>query len=182
MSNISCKSIVKSLIPPFILIITRGAFRFVKKLLIGKYQTYSIGRFNVKLNRDHALPRIQERYKMYDRFLPFLASYLCDGVIFDIGANVGDTLLAMLDKMNPESTSTFVCIEPDRDYFALMKKNIEVLDSFHYAQRIFIENAFCATSKESKTTVKSAGTAKTVLMPVVQKVSSGGGGSICYIA
>jgi FkbM family methyltransferase len=80
------------------------------------------------------LPAHQNSYKQYDRFLPHLAKYLEDGsVVIDVGANVGDTVAAMVvanDKLR------YVCVEADDDFFDYLVGNTKRLSQDNPDARI----------------------------------------------
>ena len=77
--------------------------------------------FSIELPPDHLLPSMLRAYPRYDRFLPHLATYLDAGdVVFDVGANCGDTLAAMCSA-NP--ALSFVCIEPEATFFSYLARN-----------------------------------------------------------
>jgi FkbM family methyltransferase len=77
--------------------------------------------FTIDLPPDHLLPSLLRAYPLYDQFLPHLAKYLDAGdVVFDIGANCGDTLAAMASA-NP--ALAFVCVEPDATFFSFLARN-----------------------------------------------------------
>jgi FkbM family methyltransferase len=79
--------------------------------------------FAIELPPDHLLPSLLRAYPLYDRFLPHLARYLDAGdVVFDVGANCGDTLAAMCSA-NP--ALSFVCIEPDATFFSFLARNAQ---------------------------------------------------------
>lgn len=85
------------------------------------------GNFSILLPAEHLLPQYQRQYPRYDRFLPHLVAALGpDAVIVDVGANCGDTLAGMVER-NPRAT--YVCIEPDGDFFAFLKQNIARMTS-----------------------------------------------------
>lgn len=83
---------------------------------------YTIGEHTVLLNREHLLPEYQSRYRLYDRFLPILCKQFDhpDHWIVDVGANVGDTAVAVAQACrNP-----ILCVEGDDDFFRLLEHNI----------------------------------------------------------
>lgn len=84
---------------------------------------YRYDGFFIELPADHRLPEYQRSYPKYDRFLPHLASYVeQSGTIVDIGANVGDTLAAMIER-NP--AASYICIEPDEQFHRYLEGNAE---------------------------------------------------------
>jgi len=97
--------------------------RYIKKQLRPKKETllYLIGNYEIIIPSNHTLPAFQKKHKLYDRFLPILAKCLDEGeIIIDIGANVGDSTVAMLS----ESNNNILCIEPSDKYFSFLEKNI----------------------------------------------------------
>ena len=73
---------------------------------------------------NHPLDSFMNQYKLYDRFLPVLVSYLPkEGKIIDIGANVGDTLYATIDRCS----NNIICVEAADDFYELLEINISAL-------------------------------------------------------
>jgi hypothetical protein len=71
----------------------------------------------LSLPPDHGLPKFQAEHVMYDRFLPELARCLEGGAnttIIDVGANVGDTALAMVSHCKPR----ILCVDGFSEYFS----------------------------------------------------------------
>lgn len=90
---------------------------FFRSDVIIKYKNVSL-----ILPPGHLLPRYQMVHKLYDKFLPFLCSYMGKGeLVVDVGANCGDTF-ALMYNSNPDLS--FVCIEPDDYFYSFLKKNI----------------------------------------------------------
>lgn len=86
---------------------------------------YFIGDNKIILNQGHALPKYQKEHRLYDRFLPILAKHLPkEKIIVDVGANVGDTLISMIQNLD----NKFYCIEPSDEFYEYLKKNILLLD------------------------------------------------------
>ena len=86
---------------------------------------YKIGEHTILLNREHLLPEYQSQHRLYDRFLPILCKQFDDPDlwIIDVGANVGDTAVAIAQACrNP-----ILCIEGDDDFFKLLKHNVDSL-------------------------------------------------------
>lgn len=122
---------------------------------------YTIDGLNIKLNMKHMLPIYQEKFCYYDKINSYLAevSYNggSNGIIIDIGANVGDTTVSMLKH----TESSFLCVEPDKKYYEILRNNVEMWKGFK--SRIMIENAFIALdSTKTYNTVRNYGTAKKV--------------------
>lgn len=86
--------------------------------------TYSISNVTLKVPRNLDLPNAQKKHKLYDRFLPVLSRHLVgDNVIIDIGANIGDTAVAIAQNCaNP-----ILCIEPSTIFYPFLLENINRL-------------------------------------------------------
>ena len=109
--------LAKQFLPPIF-------FKGAKRLFRGRSKIeYRYGDFSILLPFDHLMPEYQKNFAKYDRFLPHLVQHLSsDATVVDIGANVGDTLAGMVEK-NPYSS--FVCIEPDNEFFSYLVDNID---------------------------------------------------------
>ncbi len=90
--------------------------------------THVIGGYSIELPAGAALPHYQSKHRLYDRFLPLLAQHVDgDGLIVDVGANVGDTAVAMLQHCrNP-----FLCVEPSEVFLPFLLRNIAALPAIH---------------------------------------------------
>lgn len=88
-------------------------------------QRKRIGNSTILLPPDHLLSRYQKVYRQYDRFLPHLAKHLDkESVVIDVGANVGDTVAAMVaanDRLR------YVCVEADDGFFDYLLRNTATL-------------------------------------------------------
>ena len=99
--------------------------RFIRqiKILLNIKLSIKYENFNILAPSEHLLLYYQSKYPSYDQFLPHLASYIPhDGLIIDVGANIGDTVAGMYDR---NSTLNFICIEPDQKYFKYLKLNLK---------------------------------------------------------
>jgi FkbM family methyltransferase len=74
---------------------------------------------------DRALSRISEKVKEIDSYLNFI----------DIGANIGDTVSLITDKVD----GSFLCIEGDPEYIPFLKDNLANLKK----SSIYIEESYC---------------------------------------
>ena len=91
------------------------------------FKKYKCGRFEIELPHDHKLPDYQQIHRLYDRFLPVLASCLPENsLVIDVGANVGDTYASMLSE-NEELA--FHCFEPDPSFFSFLIRNADQIGS-----------------------------------------------------
>lgn len=112
--------IYNKFIPPFL-------YDLLQKFKAKKKTDYQIGNFTISIPPNFALPKYQSTLKLYDRFLPVLASKLNSnsGLIVDIGANIGDTTIAMLQYCkNP-----FLCVEPSQVFLPYLEENLNRLPS-----------------------------------------------------
>ena len=88
-------------------------------------QEFLVGNSTILLPPDHLLGRHQRAYKQYDRFLPHLAKHLEEGsFVIDVGANVGDTVAAMVAA---NDALRYVCVEADDAFFDYLQRNAAAL-------------------------------------------------------
>ena len=73
----------------------------------------------LRLPLDHPLPIYLTRYPYYDKFVPILSALL-DGIIIDVGANIGDTALQICSL----SDNIVISVEPSPIYIEVMNENI----------------------------------------------------------
>ncbi|MBK9579668.1 MAG: FkbM family methyltransferase [Fibrobacterota bacterium] len=93
----------------------------------GGLLTYQIGSIEIEVPPSFCLPRFQSEHRLYDRFLPVLAECLDqDSIVIDVGANIGDTAIAMMQKCR----NNFVCIEASELFAGYLNRNIERLPEF----------------------------------------------------
>ena len=101
---------------------------------------YSIGGVTINLPPDHKLPVYQRKYKDYDRFLPHLVKHLSSGsLVVDVGANVGDTLAAMVSS---NDDLRYVCIEADDVFFDYLEANLRIIESVYPSVKCRCFNEF----------------------------------------
>lgn len=97
-------------------------WKYTAMRILGLPQKIRVGDFTLELPPEHALPLYQLEHLRYDRFLPYLARTLPSGSwVIDVGANCGDTLLAMA-AANRELN--FVAYEPDPLFLKFLERNI----------------------------------------------------------
>lgn len=103
--------------------------KFFKVELVITDIEYQVGNFRIQLPFSHKLPEYQRTYKNYDKKLTNIVQCIdrskYDGVIIDIGANVGDT--AALIRSCTESK--IYCVEGDVYYLSYLRKNIQNLNN-----------------------------------------------------
>lgn len=83
-----------------------------------------IGRQKLWMRYSHPLPFLLRNHPHYDTLLPRLGRALAapEGrplTMIDVGANIGDTAALMLD----ETAVRLLAIEPDDDYYRLLRRN-----------------------------------------------------------
>lgn len=81
---------------------------------------YFFGEYKVILKGNHVLDKYQQSFPLYDRFLPVLC-FDFEGLIIDIGANIGDTSIAIFSK---NLKSFIVGVEPDSVFYEECINNI----------------------------------------------------------
>jgi FkbM family methyltransferase len=88
-------------------------------------RTYRINKYEIQIPASSKLPKYQKMHPLYDRFLPVLAKNLhTEGIIIDVGANVGDTLVSMIQQCD----NPFVCIEPADSFYKYLQANTRRLN------------------------------------------------------
>lgn len=88
------------------------------------YINYKIGKNEILLPIKHPLPTYRKQHRLYDKFLPVLCSVISEnGIIIDVGANVGDTVAAIAQTCGNQ----IIAIEGYEPYFDILKMNIEKL-------------------------------------------------------
>lgn len=116
---------------------------FKKSKKDSQYFLYELKKISIKLPIGHMLPTFQARHPQYDRFLPFLAGHLDDGIVIDIGANVGDTLVSMAQE-NPKLE--YWCIEGDQFFFNILSENYKTLNDEFPDVRVNLINKLISSS------------------------------------
>lgn len=101
---------------------------------------YEFGKYKIILPENHVLKLYQKEYPLYDRFLPILCSEF-KGLIIDIGANIGDTSIAIFSK---NQNSFIVGVEPDPFFYAECVNNIK---SNNLNSRFLGVNQFVSTNE-----------------------------------
>lgn len=137
-----------------------GASPFFRRTAPSTKQ-YKIGAHIVLLNQEHLLPDYQSQHRLYDRFLPILCGQFdhLDHWIIDVGANVGDTAVAIAQACrNP-----LLCIEGDDEFFKLLQYNVEKL--FAKRERAVICTKSMVGSGRFSGSLKSDGTTASLAQP-----------------
>lgn len=115
----TCASVVR-LLSPFV-----RRLAHLTRSLLQMPRRYRIGEFTITLPAEHALWLYQAEHPHYDRFLPHLTRFVKahEGII-DVGANVGDSLAAMV---NANPAPTFLCVEADETFYRYLTENISAI-------------------------------------------------------
>lgn len=101
----------------------RNSARRTFEPLLPSTKKYAIGDIHITLNREHLLPQFQKNHRLYDRFLPVLCQHLDNdiGLIIDVGANVGDTTVAIAQVCS----NPIFSIEGDAGFYELLRQNVD---------------------------------------------------------
>jgi FkbM family methyltransferase len=99
----------------------KNYYKKIKYFLCGNsHINYHFGKYQIILNNNHVLAQYRKAFPLYDQFLPILCAEF-DGLIIDIGANIGDTSIAIFSK---NSNSFIVGVEPDSFFYSECINNI----------------------------------------------------------
>jgi FkbM family methyltransferase len=95
-----------------------------KRCANGKSRIYKIGQYTITLPPNHMLDIHQQSFGNYDKKLPVLASFIeskySSMTIIDIGANIGDSAVALRNACK----APIICIEGNQKFLPLLKVNI----------------------------------------------------------
>ena len=81
--------------------------------------------YSIFLPLNHKLIYYKNTYPKYDKLLPIISKYINQNeTIIDIGANVGDTLAAMVEE-NPNPI--YMCIEADDEFYSYLLRNADII-------------------------------------------------------
>lgn len=139
------------LIPPIIL----NLLKSFKSILKEQKSSIIIQGEGITVPIDFPLETYQYTYKEYDRFLPILVQHINqNGIIIDIGANVGDTLFSILKNCQNE----IKCIEPSDIYFKFLEENYQRLSQSD-SNRVELVKKYIGTGSFSGNLVHEHGTA-----------------------
>lgn len=131
----------------------------VLRLRLGRDRQYKIGLFDIRLPAEHLLPEHQSENRLYDRFLPFVAELLPpSSTVIDVGANAGDTLASMASRNN---SCSYVCIEPESEFFSFLLKNKSQIMSRYPHMRIDLHQQILSSNGIKRGLVGGFGTRTT---------------------
>ncbi|CAN5280780.1 hypothetical protein BH09BAC3_BH09BAC3_22050 [soil metagenome] len=127
--------------------IPKSIKKLYKGITMAPKRKYLVGNYEIDLPANFSLPEYQKKFKLYDRFLPVLVHEFSSGsTIIDIGANIGDTAIAMLATCK----SKIVCVEPSDIFFPYLQKNLSYL-TVEDKERVTTIKAFIGTGEISGT-------------------------------
>lgn len=98
-----------------------------RRLSIRRARSYKVGQYTITLPPRHQLDFYQQNFKYYDKKLPAIARLVESKYkfmsIIDIGANIGDTAVALRDACN----APIICIEGNSKFIPLLEANLSDL-------------------------------------------------------
>ncbi|MBO6183464.1 MAG: FkbM family methyltransferase [Chryseobacterium sp.] len=101
---------------------------------------YKVGKYKMFLKNNHMIEKYQAQFPLYDRFLPYFCSFF-KGLIVDVGANIGDTSVAIFSQ---NDNCFIVGVEPDEDFF---KDCLETIKINNLNDRFLGVQKFISTKK-----------------------------------
>ena len=112
--------------------------KIYKKNVRGGKQYMNIGNFSLTMPLEHELPNILYSYPSYSQNLPNIVSFVVKKYtalgIVDVGANIGDTVALILNKV--KEGISFLCIEGNSEYIPYLINNLsginnlKIIDSY----------------------------------------------------
>lgn len=121
-------------------------------------QKITINSFKFYIPKYGKLGIYRAKYKNYDRFISLYVNCINDGVVIDIGANVGDSFFEMNSKNN---RLEYILVEPEPYFFSLLRKNLKINNISKNCQ---IFDFFISSHKSNNLTLKKIkGTAKQIV-------------------
>lgn len=120
----------------------KSLFKKKQQEVVAERMEYKVGKYRLFTKNNHMIDKYQAQYPLYDRFLPYFCSFF-DGLIIDIGANIGDTSIAIFSQ---NDNCFIVGVEPDEDFFKDCIENIKIND---LGERFLGIQKFVSTRKGS---------------------------------
>ena len=125
-------------------------------------RNYNYKNFSILLPLNHMLPDYQKANPKYDKLLPIISKYINQNeMIIDIGANVGDTLAAMVDE-NPNPI--YLCIEPEDEFYSYLLRNVDIIQKKIPNLKVHLLKQFVGNQITNVSLDKKGGTAKANLI------------------
>jgi FkbM family methyltransferase len=119
---------------------------------------YNYKNFSILLPFNHMLPDYQKVNPKYDKLLPIISKYINQNeMIIDIGANIGDTLAAMVDE-NPYPI--YLCIEPEDEFYSYLLRNVDIIKKKIPNLKVHLLKQFVGNQITNVSLDKKGGTAK----------------------
>ena len=119
----------------------------IRGLILNSDQEYEINGVSVCIPRAHRLPLLQKIYPTYDtyflEFFKLLNEQVRSGILIDIGANVGDTTVAVLSAATKFQS---VLVEGSPTFLPYMRQNS---NQFEARVRLIEEFIFCERNLET---------------------------------
>lgn len=126
----------------------------------GRPRWHAVGGVRLELPPDHALPDLQAAHPAYDRFLMHLAAQLQPGdAVVDVGANVGDTVAALLAG---QPALQVLAVEADAGFAALFRRNAQRLAEAYPSSSVHLREALVAADERPRRLIRGEGTARAV--------------------
>lgn len=127
-----------------------------------KTRNYNYKNFSIFLPFNHMLPIYQKKHPKYDKVLPIISKYIKQNeMIIDIGANVGDTLAAMVDK---NFKPIYLCIEANDEFYSYLRKNVKIIQKKIPNLKVYLFKEFVGKKITDISLDKKVVTAKANLM------------------
>jgi FkbM family methyltransferase len=129
--------------------LARISFQIIKKIssAYDPLINYPIKGHQIKMPLSHALPLVLQYYPDYSNNLARVASCIYakypDLTIIDIGANIGDSVFVIRNKV----PCSILCIEGDPAFFRVLQINIDTCENI-VAKQVFIGENDVNTNKE----------------------------------
>lgn len=125
-------------------------------------RNYNYKNFTILLPLNHNLPDYQKANPKYDKLLPIISKYINQNeMIIDIGANVGDTLAAMVDE-NPNPI--YLCIEPEDEFYSYLLRNVDIIQKKIPNLKVYLLKQFVGKQINNVSLDKKGGTANAKLI------------------
>jgi FkbM family methyltransferase len=141
-SNIDNKQIFNKVIARIFLTIIQKISKFHDPLI-----NYQLNGHKIKLPLSHALPIVLKNHPNYSKNLARVASCVHDKypdlVIIDIGANIGDSVFMIGEKVS----CPILCIEGDPKFFQILQINTSTCENVSI-QNVFIGDVDAIENKE----------------------------------
>jgi FkbM family methyltransferase len=121
-----------------------------------KLKKIKVGGLLLKSHEPHYLALYKKLYPKYDEILPNLVTFLDSPEwVVDIGANIGDSVAAMIQK---NSKVKYFCIEGDVGFYDDLKINVNRILQIYKGSTILTNNSIVGSAIKAGTLRGSGGT------------------------